>query len=86
MITICAKDEVHLFNNCQFTLLCISILKDLCEQYDFKLYCYCFMPDHVHFVISVQGKYSILNFVAMFKSLTSKKAKEIGYETPIYQS
>lgn len=86
MITICTKNMSPLFSNREFTVSCISILSDLCERFNFELYCYCFMPDHVHFIISVKGSYSIVDLVAMFKSLASKKGRDFGLQAPIFQS
>lgn len=85
MITICTKGSAPLFLNHEYTLASISLLADLCEQYNFSLYCYCFMPDHIHFIVSVRGGYSILNLIAMFKSLASKSGKGFGLQTSIFQ-
>ena len=86
MITICTRDILPLFNNHNFTMECIRILNDFCKQYKFELYCYCFMPDHVHFIASVHGHHSIFDLVAMFKSLTTKKSREFDCKDSIYQS
>ncbi|MBD3170088.1 MAG: hypothetical protein GF307_11440 [candidate division Zixibacteria bacterium] len=77
MITICTAKTTPLFTDHDFTVTSINNLNNLCKRFEFKLYCYCFMPDHVHFIISVRGSYSILNFVAIFKSLTLKKGKNL---------
>lgn len=85
LITICAKDNNNIFSNKELTQYCVDVLKDLSEQSQIKLYTYCFMPNHIHLVISVQGEKSIIDFIGEFKSITAVRSRQFGYEGSLYQ-
>ncbi len=85
MITICSTGIITIFNNHEFARFSIQTLENLCDRFSFNLYCYCFMPDHVHFIASVQREKSLLELIAMFKSLTTLKGRELLSKNRIYQ-
>ncbi|MCP4583163.1 MAG: transposase [candidate division Zixibacteria bacterium] len=84
-ITICANDNINILSNREFTRYCISILKELAEKNDIELQAFCFMPDHIHFIISVQGDKSIIDFIRKFKSITTVKSRQFGFKGSLYQ-
>ena len=84
-ITTCTKDKKNIFANKPFADFCIDTLKDLSERNRIRLYAYCFMPDHIHFIISVQGDKSIIDFIRKFKSITTVKSRQFGLEGTLYQ-
>ncbi|OGC96117.1 MAG: hypothetical protein A2W25_12480 [candidate division Zixibacteria bacterium RBG_16_53_22] len=85
-INIRSKNDALVFVNREFTFKCMTLLESLCEKYDFLLYVYCFMPDHLHFIISVQGEKSIIELVQAFKSLTTLESYTHGFEGKILQT
>ncbi|UCC78540.1 MAG: transposase [Candidatus Zixiibacteriota bacterium] len=86
IITICANDKYDYFTDGPFTFLCIDILLEQTSKNNIRLFAYCFMPDHVHFVNSVHGRKSIIDFVRKFKSISTIKSRAFGYKDKIYQS
>jgi putative transposase len=68
-----------------FVMSCTELLENLADKYSMKLYAYCFMPDHVHFVVSVQGDKSIIDLIAAFKSVSTKASWKFGFEGKLYQ-
>ena len=86
LITICTKNRMNVFKNGQFVNVCMDLLNRLSENEDIKLFAYCFMPDHVHLIISVQGDKSVVDFVRKFKSISVIKSLQYGFEGRIYQN
>ena len=84
-ITVGTSGKVRVFENQDFVKCCMRLLENLCESLSMKLYAYCFMPDHVHFIVAVQGKTSIIDLIAAFKSKSTKESWKFGYEGKIYQ-
>jgi len=85
-ITICTKDKLSVFRNKRFVKICMELLYYLAEKEKIKLYAYCFMPDHIHLVISVQGNKSIIDFIRKLKSTSVIKSRQFGFEGRIYQN
>ncbi|MBI4650948.1 transposase [Candidatus Desantisbacteria bacterium] len=53
-ITLCTHDNSPIFNNNILITKLTNILKIESEKFRFKIWIYCFMPDHVHLLI--EGK------------------------------
>ena len=55
----------------------VDILKDVIEQYGFKLICYCFMPNHLHLLVGgISEMSSLKKFIQVFKQKTAYHFKE----------
>lgn len=85
-ITICANNRRNLFKNKDFTDYCIDLLKEICREKEFRLFAYCFMPDHIHILIQGLGKQSIIDLVREFKSRSTIGSRKYGFEGKIYQT
>lgn len=85
-VTICSFSAQLLFINDAFTVHCMGLLESLCQKYQIFTYAYCFMPDHLHMVISVRGEKSILDLVRAFKSKATIDSRQYGFEGRIFQS
>jgi REP element-mobilizing transposase RayT len=57
-------------------------LERACERHHFALEAYCFMPDHLHVLVSGSEESRLKSFVHLFKQLYAAK-KELG--VPIWQ-
>ena len=86
LISICAKDKKDCLTHKSFTDLCIDLLVGLSKKNDIMLLTYCFMPNHIHLVISVQGNKSIVDSIRKFKSISTIKSRQFGFEGGIYQN
>lgn len=84
-VTICSFDAQPIFTNHAFTIHCMRLFESLCHEYRIFIYAYCFMPDHLHTVISVRGQKSIIDLVRAFKSKTTIDSRRYGYQGRIYQ-
>lgn len=86
LITICTKDKRSILGNTPFANNCVSLLEELSKKLKIKLYAYVFMPDHLHFIVSVHGERSIIDFVKRFKGISTQRSHQYGFEGRIYQN
>jgi len=84
-ITICTHEKSPIFQNLKFGLFCIDLLKQLCNEGQFKIFAYCFMADHIHLLIQGDGSTSIIDLMRKFKSISTLKSREFGFSGRIYQ-
>jgi len=56
----------------QAVLDCLTLS---CAQYGFSLHAYCFMPDHLHLLVSSSDDSSLTDFVRHFKQLSGHRYK-----------
>ena len=85
-LTVCSKFDIPIFVNREFTLRCMELLESLCEKQEFLIYVYCFMPDHLHLIVSVKGEESIIGLVQAFKSLATRESYRHGFKGRIFQA
>jgi REP element-mobilizing transposase RayT len=69
------------------------------QRYQWHLYCYCLMPDHLHFVCRLMDAdvkminagargavpEGVLEHLARFKSYTTNKAWKLGFQGQLWQ-
>lgn len=70
-ITICTYQKHPVFRNEVVVASCLKCLKEKALALNFKLWAYCFMPDHLHFL--VEGKVrsaDLKRFISLFKQVT----------------
>ena len=48
---------------------CLGVLKDTAEAYQFEVYAFCFMPDHLHLLVGSE-EHDLIDFVKRFKQKT----------------
>lgn len=76
----------EIFINHNFTTSCMYILDTLSEEYAIRLFVYCFMPDHIHLIGTVEGEKSIIAFVQAFKSKATLESYKHAFSGKIFQS
>jgi len=64
----------------------MNILEVLSREYSMRLFVYCFMPDHIHMIITVEGKNSIIAFIQAFKSKVTLEPYKHCFEGKIFQA
>jgi putative transposase len=55
-----------------------------CSRYGFSLHAYCFMPDHLHLLLSGQDNSSLADFVHHFKQVSGHRYKR-EHGAPLWQ-
>ncbi len=84
-ITICTRDKIPFFKNYNLTNACIHQLRIDAESTPVSMFVYCFMPDHVHLVLSPHGRTNIIQFIAKYKSRTTRLAWRFGIKGRLWQ-
>lgn len=73
----CCKSGINLIEYKETIELLRQTLKVLSEKYNFEIYAYCFMPDHIHLLIEGKKPDSgMRRFISMFKQKTGFEFKK----------
>jgi REP element-mobilizing transposase RayT len=94
--TVCARHHGVPFGNRQLADMVINSLLWTKNRYQWLLFCYCLMPDHLHFVcqLTEQNMKSInagargvkpkgvLDHLGRFKSYTTSQSWQLGFRVP----
>jgi putative transposase len=84
-ITICSRRNEEIFLKEKYTTCCMDLLESLCKEYALRPLAYCFMPDHIHVIVVVEGNRSIIAFVQAFKSRATIESYKHGFQGKIFQ-
>jgi len=49
----------------------VDVLKEASQRFNFRVYAYCFMPDHLHLLVTGNETSSLGEFMRFFKQKTS---------------
>lgn len=67
-ITICTFDKKPIFKDNDLVEWFINTLKEKSKNFEFKIWAYCFMPDHLHLLIEGKKTGSDMNkFIKSYK-------------------
>jgi len=70
-VTICAEGRRPIFNDANRCRVAIDALKRSAARAKFSVHAFCFMPDHVHFLVEGQSPGSkLVKFANQWKQLT----------------
>ena len=97
--TVCARHQGEPFRNESLAETVIESLLWTKEKYNWLLYCYCLMPDHLHFVCrlteadrkwvdaGIRGMLpeGVLDHLARFKSYTTNRSWKLGLQGKLWQ-
>ncbi len=72
MVTIATHDRARCFDDSEFAEDCSNQLRSQSVDQSVAVLAYCFMPDHVHMLLRVDGDVGIIDFVGKFKSVTTR--------------
>ena len=75
-ITLCCQNRRPLFTSADAVNYHLQILRPLLLKYKAILWAYCFMPDHVHFLIEGGSGKEILDLVKLYKQMTGYRYKQ----------
>jgi putative transposase len=58
----------------------------MAEDWGFRVWCWCIMPDHWHAIIAPPGeKRTVSDLVGAVKSLATRTARRMGLKPPLWQ-
>lgn len=75
-LSLVTRDRAPAFTNPDVVDATLDCLARSCERYRFSLHAYCFMPDHLHLLVSGGGDSSLPDFVHHFKQLSGHRHKQ----------
>ena len=85
-ITICCKDKKEIFTEDNLNKNIINCLLSERKKMGFKIFVYCLMKDHIHFIITPPGNgQTISDFTGRFKSVSSKVLRENSIKNSVWQ-
>jgi REP element-mobilizing transposase RayT len=70
-VTIATHERAHCFAEREVTEHCIAALRAECAARSFDLLAFCFMPDHVHLLVSTDAGSDLVGLVHSFKQRTA---------------
>ena len=84
-ITICCDYKNNYFKSEIVINKCSEILKELSEKFNFKIYLYTFMPDHLHLCVVGESKNSdLIKLIKLFKQMAGHWFKN-EYHKKLFQ-
>jgi putative transposase len=66
-ITCCTAQRKPYFKRKAIVEDVLTVLKDVSEELDFRILAYCFMPEHLHFLVIGGEASSLAEFMKLFK-------------------
>ena len=70
ILTLVTRHRAPLFSDRAAVDAALDSLGRSCSRYRFLLHAYCFMPNHLHLLVSGSGDSSLADFVRHFKQLS----------------
>jgi len=83
-ITCCTDQKKPYFKDKDIVGIMVDVLKEASQRFNFRVYAYCFMPDHLHLLLTGGETSSLGDFMRFFKQKTSFLFKR-SYDTPLWQ-
>jgi putative transposase len=84
-LTLAVKRRQRVFAISDVAAQALDVMLTLAETKQVFIHAACFMPDHVHLIVSPSTLCSVLTFVARFKQLTWKQARARGLRRSYWQ-
>ena len=74
-LTLVTRQRIPAFRDSSVTKNTLECLNQACQRYGFTLHAYCFMPDHLHLLVSGEQGSQLKEFARYFKQLSSHRLK-----------
>jgi putative transposase len=84
-ITMVTLNRHPVFSNFELTATCADLLTERATTTNTTIHAYCFMPDHLHLLLTPSEQTSIIDFVRAFKSLSARLAWQHGHVGKLWQ-
>jgi putative transposase len=84
-ITVATKERLRVFESRDVVTAAIKVLKDRARVHQVRVFAYCFMPDHLHLLISPSEACDVITFVGQVKNLIQREAWRFGVQGTIWQ-
>jgi putative transposase len=85
-ISVATLDRRRIFENLLLTDACVDLLGTHANATGVPVYAYCFMPDHLHLLLSPTRSTSVFDFVRVYKSLSTRLAWQHEHAGRLWQA
>ena len=85
-VTIGTKGRAPVFAERRVAAAAVGVLKTHAVHTKVVVYAYCFMPDHVHLVLTPSSTCDIITFVGQLKNLVQRAAWKLGIVGAFWQT
>jgi putative transposase len=85
-VTMSTAQRTPRFRDAGVVSLCLDALREAVERYEASVFAYCFMPDHVHMVVSTPAGVDLVQFVRHFKQLSAYRFRREVSDRPLWQT
>jgi len=83
-ITICTHNKTPIFKSKEIVDSVLDVLNNVAEKEQFGILVYCFMPDHLHFLLAGGDRSNLQKMIKTFKQISSYRFKK-SYGRPLWQ-
>lgn len=84
-LTVVTRRRLLILSDRSAVKLVLQALDRSLSRYGFTLYAYCFMPDHLHLLVSGNRSHSLKGFMQHFKQLSGYAYKQV-FGQPLWQT
>ncbi len=78
-LTLCTDERRALFTEGAIVKELLAVLDGTCALHLFRVYAYCFMPDHLHLILNGENdSCDLTRLIQAFKSLAARDARKLG--------
>jgi putative transposase len=84
-LTMVTLDRQPVFRDFDLTAACVDLLAERAATSNVTVHAYCFMPDHLHLLLTPDGQMSVIDFLRAFKSLSTRLAGHHGRDGKLWQ-
>jgi len=85
LITISCKDKIRFFENRVLAESMTKCLIGIKEKINVKIFAYCFMPDHLHLILSPQNGVEVSKIMKLFKGNATQIFWKLGFIGRLWQ-
>jgi len=84
-VTTCTARRMPVFEDVEFGRACVLLLRELATPAGIEVFAYCLTPDHVHLLLSPDGRTSIVDFMRAWKSSCYHLRRKAGDRRRLWQ-
>ena len=85
-ITTCTINKAAIFTNDFLNRKIIDCISSQKQQLDFKIFCYCLMPNHLHLLLTPPGSgATVSQFISALKSMSTRLCWKHGITGKVWQ-